>query len=134
MLNITKRSDWKTCERYQNLFWRRKRKSENMDVNDTKVFLNMKSKVLISSIAKYFWKSGKTLHDIRNFFNAIGCCINIFFIICKIYVDASKRMQIHILLHFNPVDTGHKLSVHKTSSERLMYVQFTSSCLWGSSY
>ena len=36
-----------------------------------------------------------------------------------------------------PVDTGRKLNVHKTSwtsSERLMYVQFTSCVYWGGLY
>ena len=30
----------------------------------------------------------------------------------------------------HPVDTGRKLNVHKTSSERLMYVQFTFYVYW----
>ena len=31
---------------------------------------------------------------------------------------------------FFPLDTGRKLNVHKTSSERDMYVQFTSCVYW----
>ena len=44
------------------------------------------------------------------------------------------RQQLHLKLNSNntdPVDTRRKLNVHKTSSERLMYVQFTSCVYWG---
>ena len=42
-------------------------------------------------------------------------------------------MYLNIVFVFDPADTGRKLNVHKTfraSSERLMYVQFTS-CIYG---
>ena len=35
------------------------------------------------------------------------------------------------LSNTDPVDTGRKLNVQKTSSERLMYVQFTFFVCWG---
>ena len=38
------------------------------------------------------------------------------------------------LTNTDPVDTGHKLNVHKTSSQRLMYVQFMSCVYWGDSF
>ena len=35
------------------------------------------------------------------------------------------------LSNTDPVDTGRRLNVHNTSSERLMYVQFMSCVYWG---
>ena len=49
----------------------------------------------------------------------------------------NEQMYLNIVFVFDPADTGRKLNVHKTfkktfrtSSERLMYVQFTS-CIYG---
>ena len=63
---------------------KKKKLSKIIDGNDIKIFLKLKS--------KGFLCIEKIISEviILNFFNTIACCINIFFITCKIYVYASK--------------------------------------------